>query len=337
MFPAGDAELLRSAVVFLMALSCAVSLRWLLLRWMRRRASATTAPLAILAHALRWPLLLSAITASVVITLISLKLDLKYFEKPIQAVVVVCLTLLLADVTAGTLSHYGEKQRMPFLAAGLSKTLVHVLIWSVGIAVLLATFDLKVTPLLTALGVGGLAVALALQDTLANFFAGIHILVEEPISVGHFIRLSSNEEGVVTDIGWRTTRVSTGGNNTIVIPNTKITSSILINYSLPDERLILDIPVIVGRDADPDRVMEIALQAAHSVGRILDDPPPRIYFDPGILPTHLQFKLEFAVADRTGSGQIKSDIRLAMLRQFRAQGVPLPGLEQIAAAQTGAS
>ena len=76
-----------------------------------------------------------------------------------------------------------------------------------------------------ALGVGGLA--LDVQDTLANFFAGMHILLEEPISVGHAIRLSETDEGVVTDIGWRTTRLRTGRNNIIVIPHTKIASILL--------------------------------------------------------------------------------------------------------------
>jgi len=86
--------------------------------------------------------------------------------------------------------------------------------------------------LLAALGVGGIAVALALQDTLANLFAGIHILIERPIFVGDVIRLEGGQEGVVTDIGWRTTRLRTGSNDIVVVPNTKITSGILLNFSL---------------------------------------------------------------------------------------------------------
>src|SRR4030095_2322700 len=100
-----------------------------------------------------------------------------------------------------------------FAVAGLSRTLIYIFVFSIGLLVLLSEFDVKITPILTALGVGGLAVALALQDTLANLFAGIHILVEEPISLGATIRLASGEEGVVTDIGWRTTRVRNGSNN----------------------------------------------------------------------------------------------------------------------------
>ena len=86
-----------------------------------------------------------------------------------------------------------------------------------------------------------IAVALALQDTLANLLAGIHILVERPIVVGDSIKLESGHEGVVTDIGWRTTRVRTGSNDMVVVPNTKITSGILVNYSLPDRRTVAEV------------------------------------------------------------------------------------------------
>src|SRR6185503_21069669 len=134
--------------------------------------------------------------------------------------------------------------------SGLARTLIRVFIFTCGALVLLRIYNVNITPVLTALGVGGLAVALALQDTLANFFAGIHILIEEPIELGAFIRLSTGEEGIVTDIGWRTTRVRNGANNIVVIPNTKITSGILINYNLPDLRLTSEVAILAAFDAD---------------------------------------------------------------------------------------
>src|SRR6185503_18875800 len=144
--------------------------------------------------------------------------------------------------------------------SGLARTLIRVFIFTCGALVLLRIYNVNITPVLTALGVGGLAVALALQDTLANFFAGIHILIEEPIALGNSIRLSSGEEGVVTDIGWRTTRVRDGANNLFVIPNTKITSGILVNHSLPEMRQMVDVAVMVGLEADLDQVRRIGLE-----------------------------------------------------------------------------
>ena len=117
---------------------------------------------------------------------------------------------------------------MPLAMAGLTRTLTRFAVLATGLLVLLAYLNISITPMLTALGIGGLAVALALQDTLANFFAGLHILVERPIFVGDYIRLESGQEGVVTDIGWRTTRIRTLSANMVVVPNTKITSGTLL-------------------------------------------------------------------------------------------------------------
>jgi small-conductance mechanosensitive channel len=174
------------------------------------------------------------------------------------------------------------------------------------------------------LGVGGLAVALALQDTLANFFAGVHIIVENPISLGDYIKLSSGEDGVVSDIGWRTTRLRTGANNTVVIPNTKITSGILTNYHLPDKRVLSEVAIYAGLDADPDQIASIALDVAGETEGVLKEPAPTVLFDPGVLLTHIQMKMLIHVASQATSGGIVSAVRVGILQRFREQGVPLP-------------
>jgi small-conductance mechanosensitive channel len=218
---------------------------------------------------------------------------------------------------------------MSFAVAGLSRTLTNVVVFSIGaLLVLKQTFQLEITPILTALGVGGLAVALALQDTLANFFAGVHILIEEPIVVGDFIRLSSGEEGTVKDIGWRTTRILGIGNNMTVIPNTKITSSTLMNFSLPDKRIGVEIPILAAHDADHNLIADIALHAASSAPHVLQDPEPVVWLDPGVLQTHLQMKLIVFVDSPLLRAPAQSTIRRRLLEEFRERGIPLPVIER---------
>lgn len=241
--------------------------------------------------------------------------------------IIVSLSLVLSSAAVRIISLYGSREGMPFAVAGLSRTLTRVFVLSIGGMVLMHYLGLSITPLLTAFGVGGLALALALQDTLANFFAGVHILVENPISVGDFIRLSTGDEGTVTDIGWRTTRVLTGRNNTVVVPNTKITSSILTNFSLPNRRVVVDIPIAVSHQADPDRVMAIAREIATATSGVLADPAPMVLMDPGVLPSHLEFKLLVHVPNRVQQGAVQSDIRLRLLRRFREESIPLPPVE----------
>ncbi|HYO84706.1 MAG TPA: hypothetical protein VES20_25105, partial [Bryobacteraceae bacterium] len=100
-----------------------------------------------------------------------------WVQKSIATFVTLSIGLVAAAIGVRAITLYGERNRLPFAVAGLSRTLVYILVFSVTLLTLLSEFGVRITPVLTALGVGGLAVALALQDTLANFFAGIHILV----------------------------------------------------------------------------------------------------------------------------------------------------------------
>jgi small-conductance mechanosensitive channel len=84
---------------------------------------------------------------------------------------------------------------------------------------------------MTALGIGGLAAALALQDTLSNLFGGFHLLADQPVRIGDLIRLENGMEGVVEDIGWRSTRIRSLSKDLIVVPNAKLAQSILTNCS----------------------------------------------------------------------------------------------------------
>ena len=223
---------------FLIALLSLLLMRHLALGWLYGRAPAESLQRVVL-DTLRFPAVLWCIAAAVQIALRISIVPARYIDRAatsIIAFVIVSLSMVLASAAVRTLTLHGRRRGIGLALSGLSRTLIRVVIFLIGAIALLRLYDVNITPLLTALGVGGLAVALALQDTLANFFAGIHILIEEPVAVGNTIRLSENEEGVVTDIGWRTTRVRNGNNNVVVIPNTKITSGILINYNLPEPR-----------------------------------------------------------------------------------------------------
>ena len=250
-------------------------------------------------------------------------------QKAIGGFVIISFTLVAAAVAVRMVTMYGERNRMPFAVAGLSKTLIYIFVFSLGLLVLLSQLGVQVAPILTALGVGGLAVALALQDTLANLFAGIHILIEEPISVGHFIETADGHKGTVRDIGWRTTRIQTFGNNILVIPNQKITSGILTNYSLYDTRVVAEVIIMASHDADPYRIADIAMDAAHGVEGALDDPPPVVLFDPGVLHTHLQMKMLVHVSGITDRGRVQSEIRVRIAEAFRREGIPFPVVKAV--------
>jgi len=314
-------------VVFGIALAIALVIRYLLLRSVARAASVANSPAAAFLDAVRWPSLFWALAASIAAAVEYL--PPKRVEQAhhwIGAFVIISVTLAASSILVRTISVYAERQGVRAAGAGLSLALVRVVVFSLGATWLMWNLGWSkgITPLLTAFGVGGLAVALALQDTLANFFAGVHILVERPIFVGDTIRLESGHEGVVTDIGWRTTRVRTGGNDMVVVPNVKITQGILVNFNLPSVETTAEVQVLVAHEADPGQVRRIALEEAAAVEGVLAEPAPVFLCDPGVLPAHLQCKLIVHVADRSALGRVQSDIRMRLLSRFREEGVPLP-------------
>ena len=318
-------------VVFSVVTLLALAARQVLLAFVAKRAVTFNFP-SVLLDALRFPSVLWCIALGLAVGIHNAQVPENYeawVHKAIGAFLIISMTLVAAAVSVRMATVYGERNRMPFAVAGLTRTLIHIVVFSVGLLVLLGQLGVQVAPLLTALGVGGLAVALALQDTLANLFAGIHILIEEPISVGDYIELSEREKGVVRDIGWRTTRLATANDSTLVIPNQKITSGILTNHTARDSRTNAEIAIIAAHDADPAHIAAIAMDAASGVQGVLEEPAPVVLFDPGVLPTHMGLKLVVNVPSVHDRGRIQSEIRFRIFEAFRREGIPLPVVKPV--------
>jgi small-conductance mechanosensitive channel len=129
----------------------------------------------------------------------------------------------------------------------------------------LQSVGISVTPILTALGVGGLAVALALQETLANFFSGIAIIVSRQLKPGDYVKLEGGDEGYVHDITWRNTTIQSLMNNMIIVPNSTLSSTIITNYHQPNKQMGVIVEAGVSYDSDLSRVEEVTLEVASEV------------------------------------------------------------------------
>jgi small-conductance mechanosensitive channel len=137
------------------------------------------------------------------------------------------VTLVLANISSRVIGLYSSRLKVALPGASLTQNIARIVILGIGILVILNGLGIPITPILATLGVGGLAVALALQDTLSNLFAGFYILVARQIKVGDYIKLDSGEEGYVTDITWRTTKIKMLPNNVVLVPNEKLKEKIL--------------------------------------------------------------------------------------------------------------
>jgi small-conductance mechanosensitive channel len=251
-----------------------------------------------------------------------------YLSKTIHVIVILSITLAVANLTGKVFRNYIQKSDLPIPTTGLAYGILKGFIISIGFLIVLSVLGISIAPLLTALGVGGLAVALALQDTLANLFAGIHILMEKSIRVGDFVRLETGQEGYIEDITWRTTRVRMLPNNIVVIPNSKLSQSVVTNYHLPEKRMSLLIPIGVSYSSDPEKVEQIlveeAKKAAGDVPGLLGEPEPFVRFIPGYGESSLDFTLICQVQEFVDQYLAQHELRKRIFKRFREEGIEIP-------------
>jgi small-conductance mechanosensitive channel len=325
-------QLLIPTLVALGATAALYVIRTLAFRLFRRWARQTEARIDdILVGALRTPSLFWCLAIGIYAGVAVSDLPerhLSFFSKAIQVIVILSIAIAAANLAGKLLNESIRKSELPVPATGLAHVILKGSILLIGFLLILSASGISITPILTALGVGGLAVALALQDTLANLFAGIYILAEKSIRVGDFVQLETGQEGYVEDITWRTTRIRMLLNNMVVIPNHKLTQSILTNYYLPEKKMSLRLPVGVSYFSDPDTVERVLVdEAKKAVGEIpglLGDPEPFVRFMPGFGESSLDFTLICEVEEVDDRNLVQHELRKRIFRRFREEGIEIP-------------
>ena len=135
---------------------------------------------------------------------------------------------------------------------------------------IMGVLGVNLDSVVVGLGVGGIAIALALQDTLSQFFSGAYIILDRPIKIGDFVELDSGEKGYVTDIGWRSTRIRLLSNNLIIIPNSKLAESKIINYDSPQQEQSVVVPVGVSYHEDLEKVEKVTVEVARKMQKTVE-------------------------------------------------------------------
>jgi len=241
---------------------------------------------------------------------------------------IVSLTVAAAKLAGALIRLYGGNLAGALPVTSLTQNLASLAVVTMGLLILLNTLGVSVTPILTALGVGGLAVALALQDTLSNLFAGFYVSLAGQVRIGDYIKLDTSEEGYVTDIGWRTTVLRALPNNLIVVPNAKLAQAIVTNYHLPEKRMSLLVPVGVSYDSDPETIERILIEEAVSGSKdipgLLAEPAPFVRFIPGFGDSSLDFTLICQVREFVDQYLAQHELRKRIFKRFRREGIEIP-------------
>ena len=243
------------------------------------------------------------------------------------AITIAIVTIICMRIATGFVKAYSKRAEGVLPSTSIFANLTRVFVLIIGILIMMQYLGVSITPLLTALGVGGLAVALALQDTLSNTFAGIQILLSRQIKLGDYIKLSSGEEGFVTDISWRNTSIRMMSNNLIMIPNAKLANAIVTNHELPDREMSVIINIGVSYSSDLEKVERIVSEAGAEVMKEVPGGIPE--FIPFIrFHTFSEFSIDFSVILRARSFSdqyiIKHEFIKLLHKRFDAEGIKIP-------------
>ena len=194
-----------------------------------------------------------------------------YVSKFLIIVLIGSITLAIGNLAVRLFDFWARDQEKGFPSTTMFTNFVRIAIYIIGTLIILDALNISITPMITALGVGGLAVSLALKDTLTDVFAGLHILLSKKVQVGDFIQLDTGDMGYVQNISWRNTIIMERTNNIIHIPNTRLSSAIIKNFDSGDPSFSVKIPIGVGYSSDLEKVEKITKEVIEKIQSSMEE------------------------------------------------------------------
>lgn len=209
-------------------------------------------------------------------------------------------------------------------ALPLARRSLLLIVAVMAIMVSLDVLGINITPLIAGLGIGGLAVALAIQPTLSNLFAGTYVITEGVVNPGDYIDMEGGVSGYVVDVNWRSTRLRTWGNNLVIIPNSRFAETVITNYSKPDEHVNVYLTCGVAFESDLGRVEQVGYEVME---RVLAEHPGAIqdygayfgYNDFG--ESNIEFWLFVQAKDRLASFEVRTELIKRLHDRLAEEGI----------------
>ena len=285
LYPLINNEYLRAAVIFLSALLFSKIFLYVIKNYLKKITRHTKTEVDdLIINIVAAPSYFLIIFLGLYTAIKTLSLSERYavwIDSISYVVIALLITFLISRILTVLISHWLKVQKRFEKTPQLISKIATVILYIIAVLIVLSHFKVEITPMITALGVGGLAVGLALQNTLSNLFAGLHIISDRPVNVGDFIEVNG-ASGFVEDIGWRSTRLKTRQNNMIIIPNSKLAESTILNYYLQEQELSVSVECGVAYGSNLEKVekatFDVAKKIQKSVAGAVKDFEPTIRF-----------------------------------------------------------
>lgn len=245
-----------------------------------------------------------------------------------------CAIIFIDSLLDGILFWYG-KEIAPKTSSKfddemfpLFRKIARVLVYVVGLIIILSELGVEIAPLIAGLGIAGLAVALALQDTLGNFFSGVYMMADKPIRPNDFVRIGDRVEGTVIEVGWRSTKILTLENNYVFLPNSEVAKSTITNFYSPEEKMGYVMEFSASYDDEPEKVIDALLEAAKVVGGksgkiVSADGSPWARAD-SFGESSVNYKVGVQVPSYRDRFTVKGEMIKEVYKQFKAKGISIP-------------
>jgi len=201
-----------------------------------------------------------------------------------------------------------------------------LLVIIIALVMALGQAGIEIGPLVTSLGIAGLAVALAFQDTLANFFAGLYLTTNRPIKRGQFIKLDTGQEGYVESVDWRNTKLKSAGGQVIIVPNVKASQAVITNYHEPAKKYPFLVSFLIRPDTDLEKVESIAMDVAKKAVKATpgaDNDYPPLFRVSEVNEYGVKVSVIVQVNEYSDQFLLKHELLKEMLKKFRKEGIEL--------------
>ncbi len=321
----------EAVAVFIAYAVLLFALQWILFRLLRAAGKKSPS---------RWPeMVIDAFQSTVLIFLLSgivtllppvLKVPKEwriYFFDLARLLAALAFAFFIQRLLLAAYRHYVESDESHRTYSGIVKAFITIFVFSIFFMIFLQSAGISITPLIASLGVGSVAVAFALQQTLASLFAGLFLLTDKPIRMGDYVKLETGEEGYVESMGWRSVRIRTPINNIIIVPNSKLVSGTIMNYSLPDRQFTFSVDIGVDYASDLSFVEQVTLEVAREA---LSEVPGAVAgFNPSVSWTKLDdsailFNVTLRSMDYAGQAALKNAFIKKIVERYRNEKINIP-------------
>ncbi|MEW6069978.1 MAG: mechanosensitive ion channel family protein [Candidatus Thermoplasmatota archaeon] len=319
------------ALVFVLFILVGYGVKWIIDSYVVRLAKRTKTKIDdVVISAIRMPIVTVFILAGVGFVLQYIELPPQisiYLQPSLFIAVVFVIGYCIAKIIAGLIGYEAVKRPGIKTAAPIVQRVLQLVIYLICLMIVLDKLGISITPLLTTLGIAGIAVAFALQETLSNFFAGFYIMADRPVRVGDYIKLESGEEGYVADIGWRSTKIRALPNNIIVVPNSKLANSVITNYYLPEQSMACLVQVGVSYDSDLEKVERVTIEVAKEIlGKVpggAKDFQPFIRYN-AFSDFSVNFTVTLKVNEFVDKYLVTHEFIKALHKRYKEEGIEIP-------------